>query len=241
VRLNRFLAAAGLGSRRACEELIRQGRIDVNGETAELPGPEVDPGRDVVRCDGERLRLPARWLYVALHKPPGVVTTLSDERGRASVNDLLGRYRGQIFPIGRLDKASEGLLLLTNHGELAHRLLHPRYLQERTYLVWVRPVPSREALKSVEGGIRIGPRERSGPASVRLLGRSGDTGRIRITLKEGKKREVRRIFGALGSRVMTLRRVAYAGIELGDLAVGHLRPLTREEIRELAARTGLEL
>jgi 23S rRNA pseudouridine2605 synthase len=241
MRLNRFLASAGLGSRRACDELIRQGRIEVNGETAALPGPDVVPGRDVVACDGERLRLPQKWVYLALYKPPGVLTTLSDERGRPCISDLLGSLKGRVFPIGRLDRASEGLLLLTNNGELAQRLLLPRYQQERIYHVWLRPIPTLEQLRQVHEGVWIGPREKSGQAQVRLLGHKKDTGRVKITLREGKNREVRRIFAKIGCEVMTLRRMTYAGVSLAGLPVGTWRPLTREEIATLASRTHLEL
>lgn len=241
MRLNRFLAGAGLGSRRACEELIREGRIDVNGVVASLPGPEIDPATDVVRCDGEHLHLPERWIYLALYKPPGVLTTLSDERGRPTVSDLLGRFQGKVFPVGRLDRTSEGLLLLTNNGELANRLLHPRYRQERTYVAWVRPAPTLETLRAIHEGVRIGPRERSGPARTRLMGRKGEIARVKITLREGKNREIHRIFQAVGSRVMTLRRIAYAGITIGGLAPGHWRILTRDELKILAEATGLKL
>ena len=241
MRLNRFLAAAGLGSRRACDELIRQGRIEINGETAVLPGPDVDPALDRVRCDGERLKLPRKWFYLALHKPPGVLTTLADERDRPCITELLGPYRGKVFPVGRLDRASEGLLLLTNNGELAQRLMHPRYRQERTYLVWLRPRPSLEQLRQVAQGIQIGLREQSGPAKVRLLAYKGEVGKVRITLREGKNREVRRIFSQLGCQVMTLRRVSYAGISLGGLPVGSMRLLMGEEVRTLGQRTHLDL
>jgi 23S rRNA pseudouridine2605 synthase len=241
MRLNRFLASAGLGSRRACEELIRQGRVEINGQIARLPGPPVDPGRDVIRCDGQRVRLPTSGVYLAMNKPAGYVTTRADEYGRRTVYDLLKKtYRG-VFAVGRLDRASEGLLLLTNNGELANRLLHPRYGQERTYLVWVRPAPDVETMHAIREGVAIGPGERSGPAKARVLGRRGDATRIRITLWEGKYREVRRVFRAFGIHVLALRRVSYAGIQLQDLPAGMVRPLTGEEIAELARRTGLAL
>ncbi len=243
MRLNRFLAAAGLGSRRSCEALILAGRIEVNGEVVEsLPGPEVEPRRDEIRCDGERLRLPTHWLYYALHKPAGYITTRSDERGRKTIEDLLGRLRGRLVPIGRLDRATEGLLLLTNNGELANRLLHPRYRQERTYVAWVKPAPGFGALKAIEaGGVSLGGGEKSGPARARILGRRTDTTRVRLTLREGKYREVRRLFRAFEIKVLVLRRVTFAGIHLGDLPAGALRPLEPEEVAILAKRTQLEL
>lgn len=240
MRLNRFLASAGLGSRRSCEELIVQGRVEVNGETITFPGAEIDDAAEV-RLDGERIRLPRRWLYYKLHKPAGYITTLSDEKGRATIEEFFGRLRGRIFPIGRLDRASEGLILLTNNGDLAHRLLHPRYQQERTYLAWVRPAPTLEACRLIECGVQIGPEEYSGPARIRVLSKRSDPARVRITLREGKYREVRRIFSSVGSRVLVLRRVSYAGILLEDLEPGSMRPLTRDEVALLAHRTGLSL
>ncbi len=241
MRLNRYLASSGLGSRRSCEELIRQGRVEVNGVTVGFPGPEVEPERDDVRCDGERVRPPRRRLYYVMNKPAGYITTLSDERGRRTIEELLGGLSGRVFPIGRLDRATEGLLLLTNNGDLANRLLHPRYRQDRTYLAWVRPAPDIDAIRRMQEGMPIGSGERSGPARVRVLGRRPEGARVRITLKEGKYREVRRIFAAAGIRVLVLRRLSYAGITLGGLEPGAVRPLTREELAVLAARTGLSL
>jgi len=239
VRLNRFLAGAGLGSRRACEELIRQGRIEVNGVTVTLPGPEIDPAADDVRCDGERVRLPKSHLYLMLNKPAGFVTTLADERGRKSVADFLGRYLGKVFPVGRLDRATEGLLLLTSDGELANRLLHPRYQVERTYMAWVRPIPSLAICRQIEAGVAIGDGERSGPADVRVYRSKGEVARVRLILREGKYREVRRIFAHFDIKVNALRRVAFAGLTLGTLEPGHLRALTAQELTALRRRAGL--
>ncbi len=242
MRLNRFLASAGLGSRRSCEELIRAGRIDINGVACVLPGPQVDPAVDIVRCDGEVVRLPEKWLYYAMNKPSGYVTTHSDERGRKSVDDLLGRLRGRLRSVGRLDRPTEGLLLLTNNGDLANRLLHPRYRQERTYLAWVRPRPTREVVTRIEaGGVDLGSNEKSGPARMRVYGRRGDTTRVRLTLFEGKNREVRRLFSAFDIRVLVLRRINFAGIGLDDLPSGAIRPLRPDEVSLLASRTGLKL
>lgn len=242
MRLNRFLAGAGLGSRRSCEELIREGRIDVNGATVGLPGPDVDPERDQVRCDGEVVRLPQKWLYFLLNKPAGYVTTHQDERGRKSIEDLLGKMRGRVRAVGRLDRATEGLLLLTNNGDLSNRLLHPRYRQERTYMAWVRPGPGRDTAEQIKaGGVDLGRGEVSGPARIRVYGRKGDTTRVRLTLQEGKYREVRRLFAAFDIRVLVLRRIAFAGIRLEDLPSGAMRPLRPDEVAVLAKRTGLKL
>jgi 23S rRNA pseudouridine2605 synthase len=241
MRLARYLAAAGIGSRRSCEEMIRQGRITVDGEVVRTPATRVQPASSQVRCDGERLRLPRRWIYAALNKPSGYITTRSDERGRRTVEDLLGRLRGRVVPVGRLDRSSEGLLLFTNNGDLAQRLLHPRFRQPRTYLVWVAPVPANQVLRAIEGGVDIGGGERSGPARVRLLGAKGGTARVRIQLREGRNREIRRIFSAFGIRVTALRRISYAGVHLGDLPSGAVRALSPAEISLLGRRTGLDL
>jgi 23S rRNA pseudouridine2605 synthase len=242
MRLNRFLASAGLGSRRSCEDLVRAGRIEVNGETVTFPGHEVDPAKDKVCADGERLRPPRSWLYYVMYKPAGYVTTRADERGRDTVDDLLGRLRGRIFPIGRLDRATEGLLLFTNNGELAERLLHPRFQHERTYVAWVTPAPNLHTLRLIEaGGVPIGRGGYSGPTKVRLIGRRHDPARVRITLREGKYREVRRIFRAFDLRVLVLRRISFAGLILNDIEPGKIRPLTELERALLAKRSGLEL
>ncbi|MCA9728122.1 MAG: rRNA pseudouridine synthase [Candidatus Eisenbacteria bacterium] len=241
MRLNRFLAAAGVGSRRGCDPLIVEGRVEVNGEICVDLSRMVDPGHDEVRLDGERIRLPRRWLYYVLHKPAGFVTTRADELGRRTVDDLIGSLRGRVVPVGRLDRASEGLLLLTNNGELTQRLLHPKYRQPRTYLVWVTPAPTSPMLEEIEHGVPLGRGERSGPAHVKVLGRRGSVARVRITLREGKNREVRRIFRHFEIKVNALRRVSYAGLELGELAPGALRPLTGREVEQLAAVTGLSL
>lgn len=241
MRLNRFLAAAGLGSRRSSEELIREARISVNGETSTDLSQVIDPNEDQVMLDGERIRLDNRWIYLVLHKPAGFVTTRSDELGRKTIEDLLGRWRGRVVPVGRLDRSSEGLLLLTNNGELAHRLLHPRFHQPRTYMVWTTPRPTVDMLREIERGVPLGRNERSGRADVKVLGKGEQYARIRITLREGKNREVRRIFRHFGLRVTALRRISYASVELGTLPSGSLRPLSKMELDGLARVTGLTL
>jgi pseudouridine synthase len=238
--LNRFLALAGLGARRKCEQLIWDGRIEVNGATASSPAVQVDPLRDRVTCDGERLHPPRRTHYLILNKPSGVVVTAEDERGRATVYDLLpGALRGQVRAVGRLDRASEGLLLFTNDGDLAHALLHPSRAVPRTYVVWVRPVPDVGALRRLREGVLLGAGERSGPAEARQLGARRGTARLKITLREGKNREVRRMLRSVGCQVIGLRRVRFDGVALEDLRPGHLRKLSRDEIASLRAAAGM--
>jgi len=239
LRLNRFLALSGLGARRKCDLLIASGRVEINGALADRPGVQVDPERDRVTFDGERVRAARRFHYLMIHKPSGLVVTASDERGRATVYDLLPKsVPASVRAVGRLDKGSEGLLLFTNDGELAHSLLHPSRGVERTYLVWVRPGPSIDAVRMLRAGVALGRGEKSGPAYVRVLGSRGGTSRVRLTLSEGKNREVRRMFRAIGCRVLALRRIRFDGVELGRLPVGGSRRLEQAEIVRLRSAVG---
>lgn len=234
MRLNRFLALAGLGARRKCEDLVWEGRIEINGTTAHSPAQTVDPDKDRVTCDGERLRPPRVFLYAAMHKPSGFVVSAADERGRSTVYDLLPeRLRGKVRAVGRLDRASEGLLLFTNDGELANALMHPRHGVERTYLTWVSPPPAPEALAALRAGVPLGRGERSGQAQVRVLGSRGSTARLRIIIREGKNREVRRMLRSVGCRVLVLRRIQYGAVTLGGLPPGHWRNLVASEVAAL--------
>jgi 23S rRNA pseudouridine2605 synthase len=238
LRLNRFLAMSGLGARRKCETLVWEGRIEVNGVTAESPGITVDPDKDRITCDGERLRPPRVFLYAAMHKPSGLIVSASDERGRPTVYDMLPeRLRGKVRAVGRLDQASEGLLLFTNDGELAHALLHPSHGVERTYMAWVTPPPSPDSLKVLRSGVPLGRGQRSGAAQVRVLGTRGSTSRVRVIIREGKNREVRRMFRAVGCRVLALRRVQYGAVVLGGLRPGQSRNLLPSEVAALRRTT----
>ncbi len=229
-RLQKALAWAGLGSRRACEDLIREGRVTVNGEVAAL-GARVDPRVDRVEVDGVRVPLDPELRYFALHKPAGVVTTARDPQGRPDVS----RYYPEgtrVFPVGRLDRETEGLLLLTNDGELANRLMHPRYGVEREYLAEVEGSPSPRALARLTRGIDL----EDGPAragSARRVARAGGRSAVRIVMTEGRKREVRRMLAAIGLPVRRLVRVRVGPIRLGRLGPGELRELGAEEVREL--------
>jgi pseudouridine synthase len=229
-RLQKVLARAGLGSRRASEDLIRQGRVVVNGRSAFL-GDRVDPRTDRVEVDGVRVPLDPELRYLALHKPRGVVTTASDPQGRPDVS----RYYPEgvrVFPVGRLDRDTEGLLLLTNDGELANRLLHPRYGVEREYLAEVEGPPTARALALLRRGVQL----EDGPAravSARRVGGVGDRGAVRVVMTEGRKREVRRMLEAVGLPVRRLIRVRVGPIRLGRLRPGQVRELEPAEVREL--------
>jgi pseudouridine synthase len=241
IRLQKILSAAGVASRRAAEKLIVEGRVSVNGETITQLGTRADPDADDIRVDGRRIGRPKRR-YIALHKPRGYVTTRSDPEHRKTVLDLLG-LQEYLYPVGRLDYDSEGLLLLTNDGELAARLMHPRYGVEREYEARVRGVPEPAALRRLAQGVRIEGR-RTAPADVRLVeagrGARGDQSIISVVLHEGRTRQVRKMCEAMGHPVVRLRRVRVGPIRLGALGPGEFRNLTREEVRQLEkAATGL--
>jgi len=235
-RLQKVLARAGFGSRRACEELIARGRVTVNGRVARL-GDRVDPSRDVVEVDGSRVNLDPNVRYFALHKPAGVVTTLRDPGGRPDLRGLLPPGP-RVYPVGRLDRDSEGLLLLTNDGELANRVMHPRYGVEKEYLVEVEGEPTERTARALERGVEL----EDGVAravSARVVGRRPGRGALRVVMVEGRKREVRRMLEALGFPVRRLVRLRVGPVRLGRLRPGQVRPLTPGEVRALYRAAGL--
>lgn len=238
-RLQKVLAHAGIASRRAAERLIVAGRVTVNGAVAAELGTKVDPERDSIKVDGKRIQgAPSRPTYLAFYKPRGVVTTLSDPEGRRSVRDFLDDVHVRVYPVGRLDFDSEGLLLLTDDGALARDLMHPSSGVEKTYRAKVRGLPEPETLARLARGIHLDGR-RTGPAEVRLV-RAGDNPWIEIAITEGRNRQVRRMLQAVGHPVQRLRRIRYGGVELGRLAPGALRPLRPGEVERLrrAVRRG---
>lgn len=232
-RLQKLLSAAGVCSRRAAEGYIEAGRVTVNGQAARL-GDKADPDLDEVRLDGKPVPSRAEPVYLLLNKPRGYVTTLSDEKGRKTVAELTADCGVRVYPVGRLDLDSEGLLLLTNDGELAQRLTHPREEVEKTYHVWVQgPVEgAAERLSRVtdlEG-------EPIRPARVETLRQGGETAKLSVTIHEGKNRQVRRMCAACGLEVRRLRRVREHTLALGDLPPGSWRRLTAEEIQKLRGK-----
>jgi 23S rRNA pseudouridine2605 synthase len=233
-RLQKVLAAAGVGSRRACEELIAAGRVSVDGRTATL-GDRADPHTSVIHVDGERVVIDARLVYLALNKPRGIVSTMADEKGRPGLAELLGSsVQQRVFHVGRLDTDSDGLLLLTNDGELAHRLTHPSYGVSKTYLAEVPgPLP-----RTVGRRLRQGVELEDGPAKAdafRLVDSFGRTALVEITLHEGRKHIVRRMLEEVGHPVSRLVRTAVGPIRLNDLKPGRWRHLTRAEVAALFA------
>ena len=257
IRLQKILAQAGVASRRAAEKLIEEGRVSVNGRTVREMGVKADPIADDIRVDGRRLRAPERHRYILLNKPAGVVTTRSDPQRRQTVIDLLHGVREYVYPVGRLDYDSEGLLLLTNDGDLAARLTHPRHEVERTYEAYVAGTPDEEAMERLRRGIPLDGK-RTMPAEVKLLSRAvlhkaaphkaaphkavaGEkrtsdrraNGVLLITIREGRNRQVRRMCEAVGHPVRKLRRVRIGPITDRRLRVGEWRELTRQEVKKL--------
>jgi pseudouridine synthase len=231
-RLHKVLAHAGIASRRASERLIVEGRVTVNGTVIEDLGFKVDPDRDAIKVDGKRVGAPpSSRTYLALNKPRGVVTTMSDPEGRPTVRDLLRGIRARVYPVGRLDYDSEGLLLLTDDGELARDLMHPARGVEKTYLVKVKGQPEPDTLIRLRRGIPLDGR-RTGPSKVRTV-RRGNNSWLEVTITEGRNRQVRRMFQAVGCPVQRLRRIVYGGVPMGSLAVGSHRPLAPAEIAQL--------
>jgi pseudouridine synthase len=235
-RLSKVLADAGLASRRGSERLILAGRVSVNGEIATSPGVKVDTRLDRIVVDGHPLPPPAPRRYILLHKPKGYLTSRSDPRGRATVMDLVRAEGVRLFPVGRLDLDTQGLLLLTNDGALAQRLLHPRFQILRVYEVEVTGRVSTEELDRFKRGVMLED-GRARPQAVRLLRRGVETTWLRLTFTEGRYHEVKRLCQALGHRVATLRRTAFGPLRLQGLRPGEMRALTPRELTALRALT----
>jgi 23S rRNA pseudouridine2605 synthase len=232
-RLQKILARAGVASRRKAEELIVAGRVAVNGAVVTELGAKADPARDRVTLDGKPLQFPTAPLYLLLHKPAGYVTTLSDPQGRPTVMELLKGVKERVFPVGRLDYNTEGLLLLTSDGEWANRLAHPRHEIDKEYLVKVRGMVTDLQVKRLADGVELED-GKTAPATVRLGGASEKNSWLTVAIHEGRYRQVRRMCEAVGLFVVKLKRVRYGTVELGELKPGEFRPLTPPEAAALA-------
>jgi 23S rRNA pseudouridine2605 synthase len=229
-RLQKALAAAGLGSRRRCEEIIESGRVEVNGRTAAL-GDRVDMQRDRVCVDGIPIELEVEKRYFLLNKPPGYITTVKDTRRRPTVMDLL-HVEERLFPVGRLDRDTRGLLLITNDGYLAHRLLHPSRGVEKTYVVRASGQLSARGLSRLRKGIHL-EEGTTAPARVKVLAQDAEGCLLEVTIHEGRKRQVRRMCAAVGLEVADLIRTRFGPLDLKGVEEGSYRPLSGEELREL--------
>lgn len=230
-RLAKFLATAGVASRRECEEIIRLGRVTVDGVMVTEVGAKVDPERSDVRLDEERVK-PEPKVYWWINKPKGVLSTSKDTHGRRTVIDMLPRTGKRLYCVGRLDEESTGLLLMTNDGEMALRLTHPRYGISKTYLALVAGKITQETMAQMMKGVWLAE-GKARVSHIKYLGSTGKSSRVQIVLREGKNREIRRMFAKLGHKVMTLHRVAIGPIKIRRIKIGEARPVSPEEIYEL--------
>jgi len=229
-RVQKILARAGYGSRRSCEELIRQNRVSVNGNIISL-GDKADASTDDIRVDSQKIELPTEFAYVILNKPAGVISDEDVGKRYQSARELIP-IEGHLFPVGRLDLDSEGLMIFTNDGELAHKLTHPRFEHTKVYLVVVEGVPSQEVLDRWSHGIEL-LGKKTLPARVEVIDSRPEGTHLAVTLREGRKRQIRRVAAQLGHPVVSLKRVQIGPVRLGDLPEGGWRHLTEEEVQKL--------
>lgn len=232
VRLQKLIAGTGLASRRKAEGLIAAGRVMVNGKTVTELGTKVDPTRDHVKVDGKHLSAAQPFVYLMLNKPKNVVSTLDDPGGRTTVKDYLRGVSVRVFPVGRLDFDSEGLMLLTNHGELAQAMLHPRYHVPKTYLIKVKGVLTDEDIRNLERGVKLDD-GMTGPAQVKKVRKVEANSWLEITIREGRKHQVKRMLESVGHPVIKLLRIRMGSLALGDLQPGEFRFLTDREANAL--------
>lgn len=232
-RLQKIISAAGITSRRASEALILNGQVAVNGIVVTELGSKADPSTDIITVDGKTLKINAQRLYILLNKPPGYITALKDGQGRPLVTDLLKDVPDRVYPVGRLDYNTEGLLLLTNDGEWANRLMHPRHEIEKEYHVRVRGKVIDQQLKRMAEGVELED-GMTAPAVVKLVKSGEQNDWISVAIHEGRNRQVRRMCEAVSLSVVRLKRIRYGSLDLGTIRAGHFRYLTETEVRELA-------
>lgn len=226
------MARSGVGSRRYCEELIKSGRVKVNGKVVTELGTKVDPAKDKVEVDDKAIHPKEERLYIMINKPSGFITSVTDKFGRPTVIDLLGGISDRVYPVGRLDIDTEGLLILTNDGELAFRLTHPRYKVRKTYVAEVIGHPTDENLDRLRKGIMLED-GMTAPAEVKILRQVKNATFVEITIHEGRKRQIKRMFQAIGHRVVFLKRISIDNVLLDNLPLGDFRHLTEKEIDNL--------
>jgi 23S rRNA pseudouridine2605 synthase len=231
-RIQKILAKAGIASRREAERMVAEGRVSVNGKIVETLGFKVDPSRDHIKVDGKRLAPFEPKVVLLLNKPRGYLSTVKDPKGRPTVMDLLKNVKWRIYPVGRLDFDAEGLLLLTNDGDLAHLLSHPRFSIPKTYLAKVAGVPEGKELMRLRRGVALDDGE-ARAVSCRLIHQREKNSWVRIVVTEGRNHLVKRMFAAIGHTVLKLKRIEYGPVSLGDLPFGQTRYLTFEEVEKL--------
>jgi pseudouridine synthase len=233
-RLQKIIAAAGVASRRKAEEMILEGAVRVNGKVVTELGFKADPDRDAIKVRGKLLHFPQVRTYILLYKPRGYVTTLSDPEGRPTVRDLVKGIKARVYPVGRLDYDTEGLLLMTDDGDLAHHLMHPSHDIEKSYIAKVKGVLEDQDLSKLTGGVRVG-RRTTAPAKVFRIRKADENSWIEVVLHEGRNRQVRRMLEQVGHPVLKLKRIRYAFLTLEGVPPGHYRRLTKEEVERLKA------
>ncbi|MDD4146547.1 MAG: pseudouridine synthase [Clostridia bacterium] len=238
-RLQKYLARCGIASRRKAEEMIRQGLVKVNEQIVSEMGFQIEPGKDRVEVQGKKVEPEKRKVYFLLNKPGGVVTTLDDPQGRAKVTDLLKGVAERVYPVGRLDYQSEGLLLLTNDGELAYRLTHPRFEIAKTYLAKVQGQVKEQAVERLQKGVELED-GLTQPALVKIRQRGLAETLLEITIKEGRNRQVRRMCEKIGHSIISLKRIKLGPLALGNLQTGQYRELKQKEIQALKKACALE-
>lgn len=236
VRIQKVLAEQGVCSRRAAEQLIREGRVKLNGRPVSL-GDKMDPHADLLSVDGQRISVPGKSekVYYMMYKPRGYITTTSDERGRRTVMDLIADAPVRVYPVGRLDKDSEGLLLLTNDGDFANLLMHPSHGVSKLYRVTVRPHATEQQILALTNGVVLDDGSKTLPAVIRVAADEPERTVLEMTIREGKNRQIRRMCEAVGLEVIRLRRSALGAVKLGMLQPGQYRELTRQEVAALRA------
>jgi len=240
MRLAKYLASAGVASRRRAETMICEGRVAVNGIIAEKPEVRVNEG-DSVTVDGSMIEGPEKKVYLLLNKPQGYISTAYDTHDRQIVTELVADTEARLYPVGRLDADTSGVLLMTNDGELAHRLMHPRFEVEKVYKAWVEGMPQKEAIEKMRCGLII-EGDKTAPARIKLLKRdpANNTALLEITIIEGRKRQVKKMCAAIGHPVRTLRRDSFAGLKTGRLKKGAYRHLDKREVNALYRLVGLQ-
>lgn len=232
MRLNKYIAACGASSRRGADELIAAGRITVNGQRPSTMGQSVDENIDVICLDGNRLIVEDKFVYIMLNKPEGYLSSCSDERGRKTVVDLLQGIEERVFPVGRLDYDTKGLLLLTNDGDFAYKCTHPKHELGKKYYVVVKGILNDNAIKTLSGSVKIDEHATAG-AKIEILKRSSKRTELYITIHEGRNRHIKKLFQLAGCRVSELKRVAIGSVSLGNLPEGKWRSLSTGEVKKL--------